>query len=34
MLAGIIFLYNRAGTFDYVQILSQLQSGRLAEQPG
>ncbi len=29
MLAGIIYLYNRAGTFDYVQILGQLQSGRL-----
>jgi NADH-quinone oxidoreductase subunit M len=30
MLAAIIFLYNRAGTFDYAQIQSQLQSGRLA----
>ena len=30
MLAAIIFLYNRAGTFDYTQILTQLQSGRLA----
>ncbi len=30
MLAAIIFLYNRAGTFDYSQIQSQLQSGRLA----
>jgi len=30
MLVAIIFLYNRAGTFDYTQILSQLQSGRLA----
>jgi NADH-quinone oxidoreductase subunit M len=29
MLGAIIFLYNRAGTFDYVQILSQMQSGRL-----
>ncbi len=30
MLAAIIFLYNRAGTFDYTQIVAQLQSGRLA----
>ena len=30
MLGAIIFLYNRAGTFDYVQILSQMQSGRLS----
>jgi NADH-quinone oxidoreductase subunit M len=30
MLAAIIFLYGRAGTFDYAQIQSQLQSGRLA----
>ena len=31
MLGAIIFLStNRAGTFDYTQILSQLQSGRLA----
>ncbi len=30
MLGAIIFLYNRAGTFDYIQILSQMQSGRLA----
>ncbi|HTS75094.1 MAG TPA: NADH-quinone oxidoreductase subunit M [Bryobacteraceae bacterium] len=29
MLAGIIYLYNRAGSFDYVDILSQIQSGRL-----
>jgi len=29
MLGAIIFLYNRAGTFDYIQILSQMQSGRL-----
>ena len=29
MLAGIIYLYNRAGTFDLTQILSQLQSGSL-----
>jgi NADH-quinone oxidoreductase subunit M len=30
MLGAIIFLYNRAGTFDYTQIQSQLRSGRLA----
>jgi NADH-quinone oxidoreductase subunit M len=30
MLAAIIFLYDRAGTFDYSQIQSMLQSGRLA----
>jgi len=30
MLAAIIFLYDRAGTFDYTQIQSMLQSGRLA----
>ena len=30
MLAAIIFLYDRTGTFDYSQIQSQLQSGRLA----
>jgi len=29
MLGGIIYLYNRSGTFDYLQILNQLQSGRL-----
>jgi NADH-quinone oxidoreductase subunit M len=29
MLAAIIYLYNLAGTFDYVDLLSQLQSGRL-----
>ena len=29
MLAGIIYLYNQAGTFDYLDILSQLRSGRL-----
>jgi NADH-quinone oxidoreductase subunit M len=29
MLAGIIYLYNHAGTFDYTEILSQLNSGRL-----
>jgi NADH-quinone oxidoreductase subunit M len=30
MLAGIIYLYNRAGTFDYTGILSMISSGRLA----
>ena len=30
MLGAIIYLYNRAGTFDYTEILAQLQSGRLA----
>jgi NADH-quinone oxidoreductase subunit M len=30
MLAGIIYLYNLAGTFDYATILDQLQSGRIA----
>jgi NADH-quinone oxidoreductase subunit M len=29
MLAAIIYLYNKSGTFDYSDILSQLQSGRL-----
>ena len=29
MLAAIIFLYNHTGTFDYQEIMSQLQSGRL-----
>ena len=29
MLAAIIFLYNQSGTFDYVEILSQIQTGRL-----
>jgi NADH-quinone oxidoreductase subunit M len=29
MLAAIIFLYNRAGTFDYAAILSSLQSGKV-----
>jgi len=29
MLAAIIFLYNKSGTFDYAEILSQLQTGRL-----
>src|SRR6185312_2034825 len=30
MLGAIIFLYDRTGTFDYAQIQSMLQSGRLA----
>jgi NADH-quinone oxidoreductase subunit M len=30
MLAAIIYLYNRAGTFGYAAILDQLASGRLA----
>jgi NADH-quinone oxidoreductase subunit M len=29
MLAGIIYLYNRAGTFDYASILSMISTGRL-----
>jgi len=29
MLAAIIFLYNKSGTFDYTEIVSQLQTGRL-----
>ena len=29
MLVGIIYLYTRAGTFDYAQILTALNSGRL-----
>src|SRR5246127_5029458 len=30
MLAAIIYLYNRAGTFSYPAILSMLSNGRLA----
>src|SRR6202030_3455918 len=30
MLGAIIYLYNQSGTFDYTEIVSQLQSGRLA----
>jgi len=30
MLAAIIYTYNRAGTFDYPQILQMLQAGRLS----
>ena len=33
MLAAIIYLYNLTGTFDYVQILDQIQSGKLAFLP-
>ena len=29
MLAAIIYLYNKSGTFDYGEILSQIQTGRL-----
>jgi NADH-quinone oxidoreductase subunit M len=30
MLGAIIYLYNQSGTFDYTEIVNQLQSGRLA----
>src|SRR5581483_2152177 len=30
MLAGIIYLYNQAGTFDYTKILAGLQAGSIA----
>jgi NADH-quinone oxidoreductase subunit M len=33
MLVAIIYLYNRAGTFDYVAILQMIQSGKLAFTP-
>ncbi len=33
MLTAIIYIYNKAGTFDYVDILSQIQSGRLVFDP-
>lgn len=29
MLAGIIYLYNKSGSFDYLDILNQIQTGRL-----
>jgi NADH-quinone oxidoreductase subunit M len=29
MLAGIIYLYNQSGSFDYLEILSQIQTGKL-----
>ena len=33
MLTAIIYLYNKAGTFDYADILSQIQAGRLIFEP-
>ena len=33
MLTAIIYIYNKSGTFDYVEILSQIQSGRLVFDP-
>jgi NADH-quinone oxidoreductase subunit M len=33
MLAAIIYLYNLTGTFDYAQILSMIQSGKIALAP-
>jgi NADH-quinone oxidoreductase subunit M len=33
MLGAIIYLYNKSGTFDYVAILSQLQTGKLVFDP-
>ncbi|HUA87055.1 MAG TPA: NADH-quinone oxidoreductase subunit M [Bryobacteraceae bacterium] len=33
MLAAIIYLYNKSGTFDYVGILSQIETGRLVFTP-
>ncbi len=33
MLAAIIYLYNLAGTFDYITILSQMQSGKMVFTP-
>jgi NADH-quinone oxidoreductase subunit M len=33
MLAAIIFLYNKSGTFDYSEILAQLHSGKLSFDP-
>ncbi len=33
MLVAIIYLYNQSGTFDYVQIVSQIQTGKLAFSP-
>jgi NADH-quinone oxidoreductase subunit M len=33
MLGAIIYLYNLTGTFDYVQILDQIQSGKIAFLP-
>ncbi|HEY1758965.1 MAG TPA: NADH-quinone oxidoreductase subunit M [Bryobacteraceae bacterium] len=33
MLTAIIYIYNKSGTFDYSEILSQIQSGRLTFDP-
>jgi NADH-quinone oxidoreductase subunit M len=33
MLGAIIYLYNKSGSFDYLQILSQFQTGRLVLDP-
>jgi NADH-quinone oxidoreductase subunit M len=33
MLAAIIYLYNKSGTFDYVEILAQIRGGQLAFDP-
>ena len=33
MLGAIIYLYNKSGSFDYLEILSQLQTGRLILDP-
>ena len=33
MLGAIIYLYNLTGTFDYVEIVSQIQSGKVAFLP-
>jgi NADH-quinone oxidoreductase subunit M len=33
MLTAIIYLYNKSGTFDYLEILAQLQTGRLSFDP-
>ena len=33
MLAAIIYVYNKAGSFDYVEIQSQIETGRLSFDP-
>ncbi len=33
MLAGIIYIYNRAGTFDYAEIMTMLSNGKLSLNP-
>jgi NADH-quinone oxidoreductase subunit M len=33
MLTAIIYIYNKSGTFDYLDILSRIQSGRLVFDP-